>query len=342
MLHTASDDSPGSWRHPPLFLKPVCGRVRACFGERAVKPTRIVVLGSANIDLVTRVKRCPKPGESLIGQSFATVTGGKGANQAVAAARLGAQTAFVGCVGADSFGEMQRESLSSEGIDLSHLKTHPSEPTGTAVILVADTGENQIVVTPSANYGLSPDDVSSLESLFSKADVVLLQLEVPLETVEAALDLALKMETFSILDAGPAQEVPDDILRKAGLVSPNETEAAAMTGAPVRTLADAESAAAVLRDKGVNEVVLKLGKQGSFYLGEKAYHAPSFQVEAVDTVAAGDAFTAALALKWRIFSPSDAMRFANAAGALAATVEGAQPSMPTRLAVESFLGERSR
>ncbi len=301
---------------------------------------KILVVGSANIDLVTRVPRCPKPGESLIGHSFATIPGGKGANQAVAAARLGAKAYFAGCVGDDAFGDMQRRTLAAAGIDLTYLKTHATEPTGTAVIFVADEGQNSIVVTPAANYGITSEDVAALEPLFADLDAVLMQLEIPLETVEATLDLARRCEVLSILDAGPAQEVPEAIVRKADLVSPNETEAEAMTGVPIRDLDSAKTAAHRLRDMGAREVVVKLGEQGSYYLGEKEYHARPFKVQAVDTVAAGDAFTAALALKWGRFSPSDAMRFANAAGALATTVAGAQPSMPTRLAVETLLNEK--
>ncbi|MCP4639035.1 MAG: ribokinase [bacterium] len=302
-----------------------------------MKQTRLLVVGSANVDLVTRVPRCPKPGESLIGSAFMTVPGGKGANQAVAGARLGARTRFAGCVGNDAFGEMQRETLAADGIDLTHLKTHPDEPTGTAVILVAEEGQNSIIVTPSANYGITPADIEAMGPVFDDIDVVLMQLEIPLETVEAVLDLAQKKGVFSIVDAGPAQEVPEDIIRKASMVSPNETEAEAMTGLPVKSLEDAQAAAAKLRDMGAAEVVVKLGEHGSYYLGEKEYFAKPFAVTPVDTVAAGDGFTAALALKWRDYSPSDSMRFANAVGALATTVHGAQPSMPTRDAVELFI-----
>jgi ribokinase len=299
----------------------------------------ILIVGSANIDLVTRVPRCPKAGESLIGSSFTTICGGKGANQAVAAARLGATTHFAGCVGDDAFGAMQRDALSAEGIDLTHLKIHAEEPTGTAVILVAEEGQNSIVVTPSANYGFTPDDVAALEPTFATLDAVLLQLEIPLESVEATLDLARQCSVLSILDAGPAQKVPEALVQKADIVSPNETEAEAMTGIVVASVDDAQKAAARLRDMGAGEVVVKLGAQGAFYLGGEAYHVPAFTVDAVDTVAAGDAFTAALAMALAegAMPRRDAITFANAAGALAATVHGAQPSMPARAAVEAFL-----
>jgi len=303
--------------------------------------TRMVVAGSANIDLVTRVPRSPKPGESLIGKSFATITGGKGANQAVAAARLGTSVAFLGCVGNDAFGELQRQSLREAGVDVSHLKVHPSEPTGTAVILVADEGQNSIVVTPSANYGLVPKDITALESVIAAADVLLLQLEIPLATVEAALDLARRHGVLSILDAGPAQPVSADMVAKADIVSPNETEAEAITGIKVATVDDARAAAERLRAMGAPEVVMKLGANGSLYLGEEEHYAPPFQVNAVDTTAAGDAFTAALGAMWKRVSVAEALRFANATGALAATVAGAQPSMPRRDAVEAFLAQHA-
>jgi len=306
----------------------------------AIDMPRVLVIGSANVDLVMTVPRCPKPGESLIGTSFETIPGGKGANQAVAAARLGAPTLFAGCVGDDGFGEMQRRTLSEAGVDVSHLKAHPSEPTGTAVILVAETGQNAIAVAPSANFGFTPDDVAALAPVFEEVDVVLLQLEIPMKTVEAALDAAQGAGVLSLLDAGPAQRVPEAVIRKAGIVSPNETEAEAMTDVAVASVEDAERAAECLRERGAQEVVVKLGANGALYVGEERLHVPAFTVDPVDTVAAGDAFTAALGCAWQRLTRLDALRFANAAGALATTVVGAQPSMPTYEAVEAFLASR--
>ncbi|GMV99466.1 MAG: ribokinase [Candidatus Hydrogenedentota bacterium] len=298
----------------------------------------ILVVGSANVDLVTRVPRCPKPGESLIGSAFATVPGGKGANQAVAAARLGARTWFAGCVGNDAFGVMQRQTLGAEGIHLEYLETHSWEPTGTAVILIGDDGQNSIVVTPSANYGITPADIEKLEPVFEHIDAVLIQLEIRLETVEAVLTVARRRQVLSILDAGPAQQVSERLIGLASIVSPNETEAEAMTGIVVHDVDTARAAASRLRAMGADEVVLKLGALGGFYLGSQGEcYVPAFRVEAVDTVAAGDAFTAALALQWGNTPVHDALRFANAAGALAATHHGAQPSMPTRGAVEALI-----
>ncbi len=306
---------------------------------QGAKP-RILVVGSANVDLVATVPRIPKPGESLIGSSFKIVPGGKGANQAVAAARLGAETYFAGCVGADTFGDMQGETLAREGIDLTYLKRHPSEPTGTAVILVAQTGQNSIVVVPAANLGIRPEDIARLEPIMASFDALLLQLEIPLDTVEAALELARKAGVLSILDAGPAQQIPDSLLRLADIVSPNETEAEALTGIAVANPDDARHAAEKLLARGARMAVMKLGAQGALYYGDMCVHVPAFPIAPVDTTAAGDAFTAALAFAWKRLSPREALQFANATGALAATVAGAQPSMPPFDGVEAFLCER--
>lgn len=301
---------------------------------------RVLVVGSANIDLVASSPHCPRPGESVIGSGFKTVTGGKGANQAVAAGRLGAQTFFAGCVGNDSFGQMQRDTLTAAGVDVSHLKTDALQPTGTALICVADDGQNTIVIIPAANYSIRPSDVGQLRDLMRDIDAVLLQLEIPLDTVEAVLNLARDAGVLSILDAGPAQKVPHSIISKSGIVSPNETEAEAITGIRIESVDDARRAARALMEMGAGEVVMKLGAHGSLYVGEDEVHVPAFDVRVVDTTAAGDAFTAALACAWGEMPRREALVFANAAGALAATVAGAQPSMPTREAVNSFLRER--
>lgn len=300
---------------------------------------RIVVVGSANIDLVTRVPRAPKPAESVIGHSFSTVTGGKGANQAVAAARLGAEVTFIGCVGNDVFGEQQLRSLTAAGVNVEHVQVHPTEATGTAVILVADEGQNSIVVTPSANFGLRPEMIDAARSVFEGADAVLLQLEIPLDTVAAALDIAKAAGALSIVDAGPAQPVAPGLLRAADMVSPNETEAEAITGMSITSIDEARACAARLQALGARETVLKLGALGCLYLGAEEVYASPFKVRPVDTTAAGDAFTAALALRWGVDPPLVALRFANAVGALATLTHGAQPAMPTLETVQRFLAE---
>ena len=246
---------------------------------------KIVVVGSANMDLVMRVARFPRAGETIAGRDFMTARGGKGANQAVAAARLGARVSFVGCVGADAFGSLQREGFAREGMDLSHLKTHASLATGTAVILVADSGENTIVVDPAANSGVSPEDIARLEGCFSEADLVVSQLEIPLESVRATLGLARRCGVFSVLDAGPARALAPEVIAGADLISPNESEAEALTGVRVDSRESARAAALRLREWGAAHVVMKLGDKGCLYVGgSEEMFVPAFAVDAVDTV----------------------------------------------------------
>ena len=308
-------------------------------GERMF--STIIVVGSVNMDLVVRTKRMPKEGESLIGSGFTMVPGGKGANQAVAAARLGGTTHFVGRVGNDMFGTRLREGLSSCGVTTEHLLVDDG-PSGIAVIILNESGQNSIVVAPGANATCRPDDLRPVAALFGMADFLLLQLEIPLKTIEAALDMAHAAGLRSVLDAGPAQEVSMDLLRKADIVSPNETEASALTGIEVNNLTTARKAAKKLLDGGVETVVIKLGQQGALVVTpDLEEHVSSFPVDAVDTTAAGDAFTGALAVALADGTDLvDAVRFANAAGALAVTCLGAQPSMPTRESVEQFIAER--
>jgi ribokinase len=294
------------------------------------------------MDLIMRVSRLPKPGESLIGTQFMTAHGGKGANQAVAAARLGANVTFVGCVGDDAFGDLQRKGFLKEGINVDHLKTSKASPTGTALILLTDSGQNAIVVAPAANHDVLPADIEGLQELFAQADMLISQLEIPLDTVMAALGIARSTNTFSILDAGPAQTVSPELLVTADLVSPNETEAEALTGIAVNSVDTARIAAQQLRGMGVKHVVMKLGEKGCLYLGEEERYVPAFVVNAVDTTAAGDAFTAALGVAWETMPLQEALQFANATGALAATIEGAQPSMPTKEVVLDFLNRQKQ
>lgn len=302
-----------------------------------MKKKNIIVVGSANMDLIMRVSRLPKLGESLLGTNFMTARGGKGANQAVAAARLGANVTFVGCVGDDSFGVLQREGFIQEGICVDHLKTSKNEPTGTASILLTESGQNTIVVAPSANYDLLPEDITGLYDLFAQADMIMVQLEIPEETVETVFNLARETHTFSILDPSPARAVSPELLADISLVSPNETEAESLTGVVVDSLDTAREAAHHLRDSGVAQVVIKLGGRGCLYCGDEELYIPAFEVEARDVTAAGDSFTAALGVAWGAMSLHDTLCFANAAGALAATVEGAQPSIPDRDTVLHFL-----
>ena len=303
----------------------------------------IIVVGSVNMDLVVRAPRIPREGESLIGSEFKMVPGGKGANQAVAAARLGSKTYFVGRVGNDMFGTHLRQNLISGGVNTDYLH-EDTGPSGIAMIVLNEAGQNSIVVAPGANGKCQPADLDRLSGLFRTADFLLLQLEIPLETVEAALDKARAAGLCSILDAGPVRDVSSDLVCKADIVSPNETETSALTGIQVTDVSSARDAAGALLDKGAQAVVLKLGDQGAFVATRDIeQHVPGFRVEVVDTTAAGDAFTAALGVSLAEGSALvEAVRFANAAGALAVTQFGAQPSMPTRDAVDRFIAERTR
>jgi ribokinase len=301
----------------------------------------IVVFGSINMDLVARVPRLPTPGETLRGTAFSSVPGGKGANQAVACARLGAPVVMVGRVGEDVFGDTLREGLKTSGVDTSCVISSPG-PSGVAVIAVDAHAENSIVIIPGANGQIGAGDLERLDVALSGADSLLLQLEIPLEAVTAAARRACARGVRVLLDPAPAAQLPDELYRLIDLLTPNETECAALVGFPVRDLALAEHAAGILMQRGVKQVVIKMGIQGAYlHDGVTGELLPGFPVEAVDTTAAGDAFNGALAVALRDgLTLRAAVRFANAAGALSVTKHGAQPSLPTRGEVEEFLVAR--
>ena len=303
-----------------------------------MRSSTVVVIGSANADMLVRCRRVPEPGETLLGTGFATVPGGKGANQAVACSRLGARAHFIGCVGGDAFGAFLRRTLAESGVLLDHLGVDRRLPTGVALIMVAATGQNSIVVAPGANASVTPRSVRAARKTIAAAAAVLLQLEIPLDTVAAALDLARESGVLAVLDAGPAIKVSPGILRKANIVSPNESEAQALTGIPVRNLSSARRAARALIEMGIECVVMKLGRRGALLAsGSRMQHFPAIPVRPVDTTAAGDAFTAALTVCLAGGAEiGDAVRFANHAGALATLTLGAQPSMPTLSSLRRF------
>ena len=304
----------------------------------------VVVVGSINLDLVVQVPRLPQAGETLAGTAFSTLAGGKGANQAVAVARLGGRAIMIGRVGDDAFGARLLRGLRQEGVDVRHVLTLPRTTTGVASIAVEADGQNSIAIVSGANARLRPSDVRAAEPVIARADAILVQLETPLETVETALRLARKHGVTSVLDPAP---VPKDGLpaswRKLSLdiLSPNESEAAQLTGLPVDTEAEATRAATRLLDCfRAQAVVLKRGAHGALWqqANGPARVFPAFRVKAIDTTAAGDAFTAALALRLAEGATlSDTLPFASATGALATTRLGAQNSMPTRRAVQAFL-----
>lgn len=300
----------------------------------------VTVVGSLNTDLVIRAPRLPSPGETVSGGEFATFPGGKGANQAVAAARLGAAVAMVGSVGGDDFGRRLADGLRSDGIDVTHVRVDTEEASGTALITVDPEGQNTIVVAPGANWRLTPEDVAAAETLIARSSIVLLQLEVPMDAVLAAARLAHGHGVRVVLDPAPAPRppLPRELFRLIDVVNPNEGEALALSGVTVTDEQAAGVAAVHLLEDGARAVVIKLGARGAFlHDGTRGRMVPGIRVDAVDTTAAGDAFAGALAVGLAegkdLFA---AVRFANTAGALSVTRRGAQPSMPSRAEVDAF------
>lgn len=300
----------------------------------------ILVLGSLNMDLIVRTPRLPAPGETILGTSFSTAPGGKGANQAVAAAKLGAPVKMIGRVGADEFGKTLRSNLNALGADTQYLITDNEAATGIASIWVNDKRQNSIIVTPGANARVGRADVDAAAAAFRHARVLVAQLEIPLETVQYAFQIARKHNCLTILNPAPAQPLSRKILELTDLVIPNETEAAQLTGMTVQDLTSAQNAANVLKQMGARRILITIGDKGAFFLDDEAPPAPvpPFAVQAVDTTAAGDAFVGALAAaRARDKDWTTSLREASAAGTLAATRSGAQPSLATRAELDEFL-----
>ena len=294
----------------------------------------IVVLGSANMDVVTEVTRIPRPGETVAGKSMCHYLGGKGANQAVAAARLGASVSFFGKVGRDPFGERLLEGLRADGVNVAGVESTSEEATGTASIWVEESGENAIACVPGANGMVDADYIDRISDRVAAADVLLLQLEIPLDTVIYLLGRLPRGRPLVILDPSPAQNLSRVPLHRIDVVTPNRTELLALT-----QMDDMKSAAGTLLRAGVGAVICKAGGEGAFWFGETMSHVPAVPVRVVDTTAAGDAFNGALACAITERSMLDAIRWANAAGALATTKAGAQPSLPRRADVDRLYGE---
>lgn len=299
---------------------------------------KILVIGSSNTDMVVRAGRLPRPGETVLGGTFFMNPGGKGANQAVAAARLGGQVAFVCKTGDDLFGSEARRLFREEGIDTSHLLTDPSAPSGVALITVDRQAENCIVVAPGANANLTPDDLRRAASAFEQADIVLLQLEIPMETVEQAALTACATGKRVILNPAPATAIPARLLAALDLITPNETEAEAITGIRIADRRTADEAARRLAATGAKQVVITLGAQGALvYEAGQSRIVEGYPVRAVDTTAAGDVFNGALVVALAEGKPlAEAARFACKAAAISVTRPGAQGSIPTRAEVEAF------
>jgi ribokinase len=303
---------------------------------------KIVVVGSSNTDMIVQLPHLPKPGETVSGGAFSTAAGGKGANQAVAAARAGANVGLVARVGEDSFGEQAIAGFVGDGIDVSHVIRNPAAPSGVALIFVDDGGENCIAVAPGANATLTPEDVEAAEDLITGAEVVVMQLETPIETVGRAAALAREHGVRVILNPAPARQLSDEILGNVSILTPNESEAELLTGIQVSDDAGAEEAARALSARGVDIVILTLGSRGAYvFESDSGELVPGFEVQVVDTTAAGDVFNGSLAVGLAEGLPlARAVRFANAAAALSVTRLGAQPSAPTRSEIETFLSEK--
>ena len=293
----------------------------------------ILVVGSSNIDLVASVDRLPSRGETVLGYRFAQSFGGKGANQAVAAARAGAEVAFLSKLGADANGRLIEQHLAAQGLSRPILLRDAEFPTGVAMILVDHSGENQIAVVPGSNGRLTPADLRQHRELIAGARVLLLQMEIPRETVFEALRLGRECGLTTILNPAPAAPLPSDLLRLMDILTPNESEAQALTGS-----ADPAEAARILTDRGVGIVVVTCGANGAFLAtGNDVTHIPGFLVETIDSTGAGDAFNGAVACAVAEGVPiKSAIERANAAGALATTGRGAQESMPTKDDIEQL------
>lgn len=303
---------------------------------------RLCVLGSINVDHVIRVPYFPKAGETLTGYGYHISYGGKGANQAVAAARLGALVQFIGAVGNDPIGQEMKNAFAQEGIDTSAIMTISDQPTGLAMIQVSDEGENSIVISAGANSALTPDLVAQHQSIIEQADTLLVQLESPLQAVESAINIAKSAGKTVVLNPAPAQTLPESLLRQVDMITPNETEAEILTGVKVCDERTACQAASYFHQLGIEQVLITLGAKG-VYVSEKNHPQQAkiisgFRVNAVDTTAAGDTFNAGLVSALLDEKPlAEAIRFAHAAAALSVTRMGAQEAIPTRQETERFL-----
>jgi len=307
------------------------------------KKPLITVVGSFMMDLVIKAERRPQKGETLVGESFGMYVGGKGFNQAVAAARLGARVHMVGCLGEDDFGARFMKAMQSENIDSTFVRMDAGANTGVGSPVIDARGDNSIIIIPGANMRLTPQDVKRAGDLICSSDLIMLQLENPLESVQCAAEVAHAAGVPVLLNPAPARPLPDELLRQVSILTPNETEAHLLTGKTVADDSSACEAAALLHQRGVERVVLTLGERGALLFdSEQCLRLPAYQVQVVDTTAAGDAFCAGLGYQISLGkSLEQAVSFANAVGALAATVMGAEPSMPQKAKVLAFLGSQN-
>ena len=299
----------------------------------------ICVIGSLNMDLVVNVDTMPKPGQTIIGSNFKEVPGGKGANQAVAMTRLNGNVSMIGKVGEDGFGQTLINSLKNDKVDTTYIQTAKGA-TGVALITVDKNAQNSIVVSPGANFEVKEDDIDNNIEAIKNSDIVVLQLETPLNTIKYALNKAKELNKYTILNPAPAVKLDDEIIKNVDLLTPNETELEIISGVSIETEEDIQKAAQIMIEKGVKELIVTLGSKGSLYINkEKSMFKKAYKVEAIDTTAAGDSYTGALAVALsQEKCIEDAMDFASKVGALSVLKEGAQSSLPTLEDVKNFRG----
>ena len=298
---------------------------------------KICVIGSLNMDLVVNVDTMPKPGQTIIGSNFKEVPGGKGANQAVAMARLNGNVSMIGKVGEDGFGQTLINSLKNDNVDTTYIQTTKGA-TGVALITVDKNAQNSIVVSPGANFEVKEDDIDNNIEAIKNSDIVVLQLETPLNTIKYALNKAKELNKYTILNPAPAVKLDDEIIKNVDLLTPNETELEIISGVSIETEEDIQRAAQIMIEKGVKELIVTLGSKGSLYINkEKSMFKKAYKVQAVDTTAAGDSYTGALSVAFSNNKDvEEAMDFASKVGALSVMKEGAQSSLPTLEDDENF------